>query len=279
MSLNNPLQILKKGTLGSPQIGTSILGNIPSIPAISPQNFYLQQMESWVSAPSNASQWVILFDSFPKTLKTEVLRELEYTHGEGWNVPYKQLTNYFLQKMIGCVFAQTVKIPRERVEVSYPDSFRGFRGSPVAQNRSPHQNLELGFLETNLSFVDGICRPWAALTAHKGLVARPDDESIKTNITLIQYAKTNQNLSPIARKMWTFFDVCCTNVASVPYDYKNGDVEVRSGVEFSYSNYQVYHTTYIPIFSLIDKFSNGGLNELKDVVTLDKSIKNLGSLL
>jgi hypothetical protein len=278
MALNNPLEIIKKGSLGSPQIGTSVLGNLPSIPAISPQNYFLQQMESWISAPSNASQWVLLIDSFPKTLKTEVMRELEYTRGEGWNVPYKQLTNYFLHKTIGCVFAQTVQIPRERLNITYPDSFRSFRGSPIAEARQPHQNLELGFLETNLSFVDGICRPWAALTAHKGLVARPDDESIKTNMTLIQYAKTNQFLSPIARKMWTFFDVCCTGVQNVPYDYKNSAVEIRSGVEFAFSNYQVYHTTYIPVFSLIDKFSNGGVEELLDTVVIDDSIKNLGKL-
>ena len=278
MALNNPLEIIKKGALGSPQIGTSILGNLPSIPIVSPQNYFLQQMESWISAPSNATQWVLLIDSFPKTLKTEVMRELEYTRGEGWNVPYKQLTNYFLHKTIGCVFAQNVQIPAERVDVSYPDSFRSFRGSPVGGPRQPHRNLELSFLETNLSFVDGICRPWAALTAHKGLVARPEDESIKTNMTIIQYAKTNQFLSPIARKMWTFFDVCCTNVPNVPYDYKNDAVEIRSGIEFAFSNYQVYNTTYIPVFSLIDKFSNGGVEELLDTVVIDDSIKNLGKL-
>lgn len=278
MSLNNPLEILKKGTLGSPQIGNTILGNIPSIPVISPRNYFLQQMESWISTPSNATQWVLLFEDFPKTLKTQVLNELEPTKGEAWNVPYKQLTNYFLQKTIGCVFAQGVEIPRERMEVSYPNSKRGFRGSPIAEKRTPHQNLNLSFLETNLSFVDGICRPWSILTSHKGLVARPDDESIKTNLTLIQYGRTNQYLSPIARKMWTFFDVCCTNVEKVPYDYKEDSVEVRSSVEFAYSTYQLYNTTYIPVFSLIDKFSNGGIDELKDTVILDESIKNFKKL-
>lgn len=287
MSLNNPLKslqaikpsdVLRNGTLQSPRLGTTFLGNIPSIPVVSPQSYFLQQMESWISSPSNSSQWVLLFDDFPKTLKTEVLRELEYHRGEGWNVPYTQLTNYFLHKVIGCVFAQTAEIPRERSLVSYPNSKRGFRGAPIMDKRDAHQNLELGFLETNLSFVDGICRPWAALAAHKGLVARPEDESIKTTLTLIQYGKTNQYLSPIARKVWTFFDVCCVCVEKVSYDYSNSTVEKRTGVAFSYSNYQVYHTTYIPVFSLIDKFSNGGLKELTDTVILDKSIKNLGKL-
>lgn len=235
-------------------------------------------MESWISSPSNATQWVLLFEDFPKTLKTEVLRELEPTKGEAWNIPYKQLTNYFLQKTIGCVFAQGCEIPRERTEIRYPDSQRGFRGSPYAAPRAVHQNLQLSFMETNLSFVDGICRPWSILTSHKGLVARPENESIKTNITLIQYAKTNQYLSPIARKMWTFFDACCVNTEKVSYDYKNDVVETRSNVEFTYSTYQLYNTTYIPVFTLIDKFSNGGLKELTDTVILGKSIDNIGKL-
>lgn len=235
-------------------------------------------MESWISSPSNATQWVLLFEDFPKTLKTAVLNELEPTKGEAWNVPYTQLTNYFLHKTIGCVFAQGCEIPRERVDVVYPRSQRGFRGSPIVEGRSNHQNLTLSFMETNLSFVDGICRPWSILTSHKGLVARPENESIKTNITLIQYAKTNQYLSPIARKMWTFFDACCVDVAKVPYDYKNDAVETRSSIEFAYSTYQLYNTTYIPVFTLIDKFSNGGLKELTDTVILDDSIKNLGKL-
>lgn len=281
MSLNNPVEILNKGGLGSPQIGTTVLGNIPSIPIISPRNYFLQQMESWISSPSHATQWIVLFDSFPKTLKTQVLQELEPITGDklGWNIPYTQLTNYFLQKTIGCVFAQGFDLPRERAGVEYPESKRGFRGSPYATNRSPHQNFTLNFLETNVSFADGICRPWAALTSHKGLVARPEDESIKTNVTVIQYGRTNQYLSPIARKIWTFFDVACVGVEKTNYDYKNNDVEIRTGVEFVFSTYQVYNTTYIPIFTLIDKFSNGGVKEITDTVVLDKSIKNIGKLL
>jgi hypothetical protein len=282
MALNNPVEILNKGGLGSPQIGTTVLGNIPSIPIVSPRNYFLQQMESWISAPSHATQWIVLFDSFPKTLKTEVLQELEpviKSDYGGWNIPYTQLTNYFLQKTIGCVFAQGFDLPRERADIEYGESKRGFRGSPYARNRSVHQNFQLDFLETNVSFVDGICRPWAALTSHKGLVARPEDESIKTNVTVIQYGRTNQYLSPIARKIWTFFDVACVGVQKTKYDYKNNDVEVRTGVEFVFSTYQIYNTTYIPVFTLIDKFSNGGVKELTDTIVLDKSIKNLGKLI
>lgn len=279
LTVNNPREILRRGTLGSPQIGTTVLGNLPSIPLISPQSYFLQQMESWISSPSNSSQWVLLFDDFPQILKTEVIRELEPNSASGWNIPYKQMTNYFLQKAIGCVFAQNVEIPRERINVNNINPKRGFRGTPVADIRTTHLPLTLSFMETNLSFVDSILRPWAILTSHKGLVARPPEDSIKTNVTIIQYAKTNQYLSQIARKMWTFYDVACIYVPNVPYDYEKSSVEKRTGIEFTYNSYKLYNTTYIPVFSLIDKFSNGGLNEIKDVAVVGQSIKNLGKLL
>jgi hypothetical protein len=280
MSLNNPIETIKKGGLLSPDIGQTILGNIPSIPIISPRNYFLQTMESWISTPSNTTQWVVLFDDFPQTLKQQTLQELEYTDGakQGWNIPYTQLTNYFLQKTTGCIFCQGFSLPRERANISYANSNRGFIGGPVVNERATKQNLTLDFLETNLSFVDAILRPWVILASHKGLVARPDGESIKTNITVIQYAKTNQNLSPIPRKIWTFYDVCPVAINQTNYNYADESVEIRAGVEFSYNRYQVYNSTYIPVFSLIDKFSNGGVDELADTILLDDSVKNLENL-
>jgi len=280
MSLNNPIEVIKKGALGSPDLGSTILGTLPSIPLISPRNYFLQQLESWISTPSNTTQWVVLFDDFPTLLKQATLQELEYTSGDkaGWNIPYKQMTNYFLQKTIGCVFAQGFQLPKETIPITYTNQRRGFLGSPISEDRAPKQNLTLDFLETNLSFTDAILRPWSILVAHKGLVARPAGEGVKTNMTVIQYAKTNQNLSPIPRKIWTFYDVAPTHIGETQYNYYDEEVEVRTGVQFTYSKYQVYNSTYIPIPSLIDKFSNGGIDEILDTVVIDESISNLGNI-
>jgi len=278
MSLNNPITT---GGLQSPDIGSTILGNVPSIPLLSPRNYFLQSMSSWVSTPSHATQWVAIFDDFPKTIKTNILQELEGSRAskDVWNVPYKQLTNYLVNKSIGCIFCQGFELPAERVNVNYSESKRGFRSYPVSDTRQPHQNLNLDFLETNVSFVDGLLRPWAALVAHKGLVARPENESVKTNLTIIQYGRTNQYLSPIARKMWYFYDVAPVSIEKTKYDYKNNDVEVRGSIGFTFSKYELYNTTYIPVFTLIDKFSNGGLKELSDTIILDEAIKGIGNLL
>lgn len=280
MSLNNPIETIRQGGLQSPDIGQTILGNIPSIPIISPRNYFLQQMESWISAPTHSTQWIMLFDDFPKTLKTEVLQELEYTTGDkrGWNIPYKQLTNYFLHKTIGCVFAQGFEIPRQRAKHDWMQPKRGFQSGVVAQGRDFNQPFRMDFLETNLSFVDGILRPWILLAGHKGLVARPKEESIKTNITVIQYGRTSQFLSPIPRKIFTFYDACPVAIQPSNYNYSDEGVEKRTGIEFVYNHYDVYNTTYIPVFDLVDKFSSGnGVDEILNTVRLDDSLKKLGN--
>lgn len=279
MSFNNPVQVLQKGTLNSPNVGSTVLGNIPSVPLISSRNYFLQSLESWISTPSMTTQWVVLIEDFPKTLKQEVLQELEHTSGDklGWNidVAVKSLGSYFLQKAIGCVFAQGFQTPKQTSNVNITDSKRGFLGSPIMESRAPNDFLSLDFLETNLSFVDAVIRPWVLLTAHKGLVARPEEESIKTDITILQYSRTNQFLSQIPRKVWTFYGCCPVDISSTEYNYKDESVEVRNGVKFAYNYYQVHHTTYIPIPSLIEKFMNGGIGEILGVSTIERSIDNI----
>lgn len=282
MSINNPVQILSGGGLGSPALGTTVLGMLPSISLISPRNYFLQAMETWLATPSMISQWIVLFEDFPQSLKQEIIQELEPTSGDkaGWNIniPKNLITSFFYQKSIGCVFAQGFNQPQHDAVTRFTEPQRGFLGSPYVTNRAPHQTLRLEFLETNTSFVDTVIRPWAMLVSHRGLVARPKEESVKTNIMVLQYARTNQNLAPIPRKIWTFFDCAPTQVPQTQYNYKTEAVEVRNNIHFSYNYFQMYNSIYIPVFSLIDKFSNGGINEVLGTVTAGDSIRNLGNL-
>lgn len=279
MSLNNPIQILSEGQLFSPNVGTTVLGNIPSLPLISPRDLFLQSLESWISAPSMSTQWVVLFDAFPKTLNQAILQNLENISGDkgGWNIDIAvdSLGNYFFQRLIGCLFAQEFQTPDQRL-ISYNEqSKRGFMGAQIARDRRVVEPLELSFLETNLSFVDAMIRPWTILASHKGMVARPDDESIKTNIHIYQYTRTNQFLSQIPRKIWSFYDCVPVGVSGSQYSYSNENIEIRKNIRFSYNWYQVYNTTYIPIPTLIEKFTNGGIQEILNVQRVTDSIDNV----
>lgn len=272
MSLNNPIEIIKKGTLGSPNLGTTILGNIPSIPLISPRDYFLQALESWVASPTMSTQWVVLIESFPKLLKQEIIQELENSSGDkmGWNIdiPVSTLSSYFFQRAIGCIFAQGFQAPGQNNKIKLTDSKRGFLGSPYLEGRGANELMHLNFLETNLSFVDAVLRPWTILVSHKGLVARPEDESVKTNISIFQYGRTEKFLSQIPRKVWTFYDCCPININSTEYNYSTDEVEIRTGVQFAYNRYQIYHTTYLPAFTMVDKFTSGGIRDILGVTTL-----------
>lgn len=276
MGFNNPISSLSQGILQSPNIGSTILGSIPSISLISPRNTFLQIMEGWQASIPMSTQWVVLFEDFPVPLKQEILQKLEETSGDkkGWNIdiPKKTLTSYIYQKLIGCVFAQGFQAPRQTLDARTDENYRGFLGAPISYKRQKNEPLDLTFLETNASFVDTVIRPWVILTGHLGMIARPKEESIKTNIHILQYTRTNQSLAQIPRKIWSFYNCCPVSIPGNSYSYSNEGVEKQSNIKFLYSHYQLQNSTYIPFPDLIDKFTNGGIDEILGISTIKSSI-------
>lgn len=275
MAFPNPIKILSNGGLQAPSIGNTI----PTIPLISARNYFLQSLESWIATPSMSTQWIAIIERFPQQLNEDVLQTLELVSGDkkGWNVPKTELTNFFLQKTIGCVFCQGFEAPKQRMEtVTTNLDSRGFYAPAVGGRRLPMEPLVLSFLETNLSFVDGILRPWSILAGHKGLVARTPEEDIKTNIHIFQYAKTASFLSQVPRKIWSFYDCVPINIGGGSYNYTKENVEIKSNVQFAYNWYQMANTTYIPIPDLIDKLTSGQLfDDVLGTITVGSSIKKV----
>ena len=85
--------------LFAPQISSLYGFNIPGVPLISPQEYFLVQMESWFSTVPLNSQWVILIDYYPTALSTQIIQSLEYTDGakKGFDIdrPVGILTSQF----------------------------------------------------------------------------------------------------------------------------------------------------------------------------------------
>lgn len=283
MSLNPLQSIGVNGGLGAPSLELPLIGNIPTIPLISTRDFYLQAMESWITTIPMTSQWMVFIESFPKDLNQNLIQELEKTTGSknGWNIklPKMTLTNFLVQKTVGCILAQGFQCPKHTNTISHDIAARGFLGGPIMDKRGPNDNLILGFLETNMSFVDSIVRPWCFLTAHKGLVARPKAQSVKTNIHIFQYAKTNQNLSQVPRKIWSFYDVAPISVmdgTDLTYSEKNDPEIIKT--EWAYNYYEISFSTYVPIPDLISKFANGGFKEIIGINRVGQSVKKVGNL-
>ena len=270
----SPIDALKdagKSILQNPGgAGVDIFGtNVPLWPLVSYRDHFLRVLETWSGSIPNQFQWLVLIDHFPVPLYTDLLQELEHTDGEkkGWNIArnVETVTNPIYQRIAGCVFAQGVNIPGENLQVAYakPSKNRGFLGTLYSGDRADLAPLTIQFLETNTSFADFVIRPWILLASHLGMVARPGDGpgsrsplNIKTDITVIQLGKTFQKRSSVTRKMWRYYNC-------VPFSVSNGNLPYNTtatqtyDTQWQYSHYSVEGLPYIPLDSIIKKFSLG----------------------
>lgn len=242
------------------QIGQVLGTNIPGVPIVSSRDYFLAQLNSWVSTPALQSQWICLIDSFPPSLNSDMLRSLERTGGVNAaydiNSARTILTMYPFTNVSGCIFANTVQIPSEsyRVENASVDNNRGFLPGIISSSREGYAEkpLEIGFLETNTSFIDNVMRPWVMLASHLGHVTRKDSKySVKTNISIYFYSKTYQNLNMIPRKVFRFYNCVPIQVQQQLFDYTEKDTVPGYTVNFSYTNYTVENNLYLPLPQLI----------------------------
>lgn len=302
--LNNPLTNafqgltdnvigIGRGTnpLSQPQI-TNVLGfNIPGVPLISTQNYFLLQLQSWLTTIPLQTQWIAVIDSFPYALRTDILQSLERTDGgkKGFDIDQAKtlLTSYPFQKVIGCVFAQNAQLPGESfdtADVSVSNN-RGFIPGVVAGNRRGYaaQPLQLTFLETNTSIIDFVFRPWVMLASHYGLVARPGDLpgskdyfNVKCNITIMCYTRSYQNVSQIPRKVFTYYNVVPTEIIPITLNYDEEPTQATGyRVDFSYTNYTVQNSMYFPLADIIQTVGNATNGKYTPVVS---PLQNSGNL-
>lgn len=147
-----------------------------------------------------------------------------------------------LNSVVGCIFAQGVNIPGESINIEHAGitegSNRGFINAPYVNGRASFEPLEIGFLETNNSFVDGFLRPWSILVAHKGLIATPIGSSIKADITIHHLARRD-NSKNIIRKSFVFEDCAPINIPTETLDYSQTSDFPKLQAKFSYSKYYV----------------------------------------
>jgi hypothetical protein len=259
--------------LSQPQI-TNVLGfNIPGVPLISTRDYFLLQLQSWLTSIPLQSQWIAVIDSFPRLLNTNILQQLERVDGakKGYDIDQAKtlLTSFPFQKVIGCVFAQTALIPQESfsvgdITIGSSGKSRGFIPGIMAENRMGYAGnpLRLGFLETNTSIVDNVFRPWVMLANHLGLVAYPGDtpgqkdiRNVKSNITLLCYTRSYQNISQIPRKVFRFYNCVPTVVNNINLSYDEPNAATIYDVNFTYTNYTIENSMYFPLADIINTVS------------------------
>jgi len=271
--LNNATGLFTgKNPLFAPQ-ATNLFGfNLPAVPLISARDYFLTQMESWVTSIPLRTQWVVLIDRYPAALNTKIIQGLELIGGDkkGWDIdtPLKILKSYPLQRVIGCLFASSVTIPPETLDTEHINvkNSRGFQWGLIASERQKYGSpLRIGFRETNTSFIDTIIRPWIILASHMGFTARPGDKggqrdyfNVKTDITIMQYAATYSNISMIPRKVWTFYNCVPVTLSEeeAVYDPAGEVLDVFQS-SWVFTNYTVHSSLYFPLVNIIDRIQNG----------------------
>lgn len=254
--------LTRPGGLAAPSVIVSNIA-VPGVPLISFRDYFLSTMESWVTSIPLRTQYIALITSFPSLLNSSVIKQLEDKRGFNIDPAKTALVNYPLQGIVGCIFLDGANIPDEKLTAGAAtiENNRGFIQGSILENRDAFasNNLTLQFRETNTSFIDMIMRPWVILAAHRGYVAAPTPaENIKTDIVILQFSRTYQNISQIPRKVWNFYNCVPLSVGTRNLSYDTEQVD-KYDVPFIYDKYTVDSNLYIPLPDIISKIGKGSI--------------------
>lgn len=208
--------------------------------------FVHQMFCRWAYQPALQFLWVLVIDAHDKNyLLNRIGNSMRTLEPPGWGTSQiiSDTWTTQTQNTIGCIFAQGVNLPGESIKTEHvgikEGSNRGFLNAPIINGRTDYEPMEIGFLETNQSFVDGVLRPWSILVSHEGLLARPRNESIKADIHVYQLAKAGETVPNIVRKAWTFKDCVPTFVSPEQLTYASSNDYGKRQAQFVYNSYHL----------------------------------------
>lgn len=104
----------------------------------------------------------------------------------------------------------------------------------ISDSRLELNATNITFLESNVSFVDGLIRPWMALVGHRSL----KDQNLRCDIELLCLEKWELNQPLRVRKSMKFKNAIPINVDAVELNY-TGDKLIERSVQFAFDRYEV----------------------------------------
>jgi hypothetical protein len=142
------------------------------------------------------------------------------------------------QQTKGCLFAQGVQIPGESYTIN-PEGLQqsGYIRSFLGGGRDTFQSLDISFLETNVSFVDNVIRPWVIATSHLGMIARSGESNYRCNISVYKLGVSIPSEPPHVIQKFTFFGACPISVTGEEYNYSQSTNHVNREATFTYHYY------------------------------------------
>lgn len=143
---------------------------------------------------------------------------------------------------IGLYYAQKFMLPNESFAISDSGTsgMGGYLKGTAGSDRMSfaERTVKLGFLETNLDFVDSFIKPWIVASSYRGLIDYGPDNSLKADIFIEQYTKnSSEELRPLRKYHW--FQGCMPiSMDSIECDQEKDDIIIRD-VTFTYHTYKV----------------------------------------
>lgn len=219
--------------------------------------FFEQFLGKPASALPKGAQWILTFDgafSDGSTGQSGGQRDFEILPVDTIKrcikfEPQKWLINDAIdatlikdyQQTKGCMFAQAVQIPSEGI-VANPEGIQSnsFIQSYLGGGRNAFETLKITFLETNISFVDNVIRPWVITTGHLGMIARSGkDQNYRCNITVYKLGVLSPSESPSILQSYTFYGACPIDVSGEEYNYTQVSAPINRETTFVYHYYSL----------------------------------------
>jgi len=214
-------------------------------------------LDTFLSKPASAlpkgAQWVLVFEGTYLTGNeqpaegnsilpvTAIKRGILYEPRK-WSIDKAIDTNlakdYHQTK--GCMFVQAVQIPGESF-IANPEGveYNGYIRTTIGAGRNVFENLQIVFLDTNVSFVDNVIRPWVIATSHLGLLARKGPDNYRCNISVYKLGVISADKPPYVAQKYTFYGACPTSVTGEEYNYTQTTTPVNRETTFIYHYYNV----------------------------------------
>jgi hypothetical protein len=139
-----------------------------------------------------------------------------------------------------CMFAQSILLPNESMTLQGEGVQRnGLIRSYIGLGRNDPQQVTVSFLETNVDFVDNVIRPWVIMTSHLGLIARPPEQTYRTNMVLYKLGITTKDNPPTILETITFYGACPVSVDGHEFTYAPYTQAIRKNATFTYYYYTI----------------------------------------
>jgi hypothetical protein len=203
--------------------------------------------EEFLSKPASAlpkgAQWVVDFEGL-NDVKAAILQTAALEPGK-WNI--KDGLNLLIDtknyNRKGCLFCQAVSVPGEQ-SIANPEGIQKnqFIRTATGDGRNDYTSngLRMVFLDTNVSFVDNVIRPWVVTTARLGLIARPPGvTNYRQDITVYKIGVLTKDKPPFILQKYTFFGACPIEVSAEEYNYTPASASVNRESTFIFHHYSL----------------------------------------